>query len=331
MSSADEIIIDDGALRVVCLPLHGFVISEFHPSGVGNLLWSRQAASRLPDLPVQATSVADSDDFDDAVFIGGWFGMFPTAGLPGETDDDRIMHGDLPRVRWQVQDHDRSTVTATAEARPGFGMTRRLSVSGGVLVVETEIRNRTDHVQLVAYGEHPCLSRTAFRGGRVVVDAGIVRIPVAVTEPGAASLLPGSEGSWPWVSGIDGAARDASRIPAVADGTHDHVALSLDSGTFAVEAPSLKGRLVFSVDPETLPHVLIWRHFHPPASPWGADVFSPEAMSHPGRSLDDPGARAALRSLESGGSLRWRARAAWQPLGPLAVDDQSSGTFGDMT
>lgn len=330
MNGADEIAIDDGELRIVCLPSHGFVISEFHPSSVGNLLWSRHGASGFPELPAKATTVAATDDFDDAVFIGGWFGMFPTAGIPAEADVDRIVHGDLSRVRWQVQHRDRTEVSATAEARPGFAMTRTLSVSGGVLVVETEIRNRTDHVQLVAYGEHPCLSRDAFRGGRVLVDAGVVRIPAAVTEPGATSFRAGAEGSWPWVPGIDGAVRDASRIPVVADGTHDHVALSLDTGSFAAESPLLGGRLVFSVDPETLPHMLLWRHFRPPASLWGGDVFAPEAMSLPGRSFDDPGARDALRSVGPGERFRWRATATWQPFSPSADTDHPHRPSGDQ-
>ncbi|GGM64251.1 hypothetical protein [Microbacterium saperdae] len=312
MSDADEVIIGDAALRVACIPSHGFVISEFSPTGVGNLLWSRERVHAVRDLPLTASTVAESDDFDEAVFIGGWFGMFPTAGIPGAADGDRIVHGDLSRVRWRVRSRDRASIAATAEARPGFSMTRTLSVHSGVLTVDTVVRNDTEQVQLVAFGEHPCLSRAAFRAGRIRVDGGAIRVPGAVSDPVASTFRAGSTGTWPWVLGRDGTLKDASRIPAAVDGTHDHVIMSSGSGAFAVEAPLLGGRLEFSIDSEMLPHLLLWRHFRPVKSPWNGDVFSPEMMSIPGRSLDDLGARDSLLPLKPGKHLGWRATAEWR-------------------
>lgn len=306
-----SISLDDGTLRVSANLEHGFVVTELAPAGVGNVLWTRPNRTEAA-LPERADAVSATDDFDEHVFIGGWFGMFPTAGIPALTDSDRVMHGDLSRVRWSVEAQDALSVTASAWARPGFRMRRSVTVQAGALHVATEVQNVTADDQMISFGEHPCLARAVFAGGRISMDAVSLRVPEERSEPAAARLLPGQQGQWPLALGIDGAQHDISRIPAASDGSHDHVALEVAKGVVSVESPAHRGRLEFGFDSGLLPHVLLWRHFQPPATPWGGDVFSAEAMSTPGRSLQDPGAREALRLIPPDGRFSWQMSAVWK-------------------
>ena len=313
--------IDDGALRVVCHPAHGFVITELTPRGGENLLWRRDFDAA--GLPERARSTSTNDDFDDAVFLGGWFGMFPTAGIPGAADDDRVMHGDLPRVSWTVTNRGSDHVEARAFARPGFEMTRRLDIRDGVLMVSTSVQNLTDEPLAVAFGEHPCLSRAAFAGGSVALSARSVVVPNEVSDPAAITAQPGAAGSWPFVPGLDGRPHDMSAIPTQADGSHDHLLLALDASLVRVHAPG-RGLLTLTSDEDRLGHLLLWRHFRPVASPWQGDVFSPELISLPARSLDDPGARDGLRTVQPGATLSWCVYATWTPATPTIPDSGAS-------
>lgn len=305
------IVLSDPRLRVACEPEHGAVVTELAPAGRENLLWRR--ATEPAALPERVRTRRDADDFDTEVFVGGWFGMFPTAGIPGAADADRVMHGDLPRVSWRVVRHSATTLTLSAEARPGFALTRALSLVDGTLTVRTEACNRTGTPLAVSFGEHPCLAREAFAGGRVRMAAAGAVVPAEASSPGSVSVLPGSRAEWPMLPGAHGGLHDLSVIPREPDATHDHVLVDVVGSMVAVESPRLSGALEFRFDPKATPHLLLWRHFLPADTPWDGDVFSPEFLSLPGRSLDDPGAREALRVVEPGATISWSLAARWLP------------------
>ncbi len=123
--------------------------------------------------------------------------MFPTAGLPAADAQAQWMHGEAARLPWTVTHLDAQTVTAELHTpSSGFQLTRTLRLDDEGLFVQTTAVNRSGAVREITYGEHPCLSRPAFAGGRldIAVRAATVLPPA---QPAAASVAPGPVARWP--------------------------------------------------------------------------------------------------------------------------------------
>lgn len=309
------------ATLLECEPDHGFVITRLVLEDGGNdLLWSRPDASVAP-LPVSLDTPADSDDFDDRVFIGGWFGMFPTAGIP-EAGDGRLMHGVLSRLRWDVVDHGETSVTAELRT-PEWTVERMVAVDDGRARVETRARNDSGDAQEVSFGDHPCLSREVFGGGRISLQAADVWITPEASEPDAARLRPDQRTTWPFAQAPDGTEARLDAIPDRADASHDHVSVKLAAPTVHVSAPSLRGSLRIDVDARATPYLLLWSHYRPALSPRQGDTLGVEAMSTPGRTVADARAADAMRAVAPGDVVSWRMEMSWvaDPAGEDGRDE----------
>lgn len=299
-------------LSVVAHPAHGFVITEFVPTAAGrNLLWQR------PDAPLHDLGAAiagpSGEAFDEEVFAGGWFTMFPVAGIPGRDDAGLAMHGELPRMRWTVEEVTPTSLRCSARTPwTGFSVSRELSIEGSTLTVRTRARNNSAEPVPVTLGEHPCLARDAFAGGRIDMEILSAAVSAEVSDPEAAKLVPGAAVRWPDAPMADGSTRDLRVVPEAADGRHDHVAAVLGGGELSVSSPALSGRFVFRVDTAELPNVLLWEHFRPRRSPWQGDVFSLEVCSAYGRTLDEARTVAPIPVIASGESIEWTVSATWE-------------------
>lgn len=299
-------------LSVVTHPAHGFVITEFVPTAVGrNVLWQRPDAP-LHDLGAAIDAGPSVEAFDDEVFAGGWFTMFPIAGIPGREDAGLAMHGELPRMRWNVEEVTPTSLRCSAKTPwTGFTVSRELSIEGATLTVRTSARNDAVAGVAVTFGEHPCLDRGLFAGGRIGMNVLSAAVSAEVSDPEAATLIPGSPIVWPEVTLADGSTRDLRIVPEAADGRHDHVAAVLGGSELSVTSPGSGGSFVMTVDTEELPNVLLWEHFRPRRSPWEGDVFSLEVCSAYGRTLDEARTVAPLPVVPSGGVVSWTVSASW--------------------
>lgn len=156
-----------GASAAVVHPAYGCLISSFEVEGV-ELLYSRGGVpSSLP--PLGPPGRASERDFDDGIFRGGWFPMFPVAGMP---DESTWQHGWAPRVAWEVgarrSDSLRSSAGGDFLDGGGARVVREIRLSRGALTVFTAITNSGDGMRTYTFGEHPCFPRELFAGGAIV-------------------------------------------------------------------------------------------------------------------------------------------------------------------
>ena len=292
-------------------PRHGCVITELRPTAAGrNLLWSRPSAP-LHDLDGSIAPGPAIDQFDETVFAGGWFGMFPLAGIPGAGDTDIPMHGDVPRIAWEVARLDPDSAVCTARTPSGFDVERSLRLDGPSLRVATRARNVSGVERIATWGEHPCFARDVFAGGSLSIDASSAFITPEASDPAATRFAPGQRFDWPRALGVHGGYDDVTLVPTIADGRHDHVCATLAAPDLEVTAPGLGGRIRVSVDLTSTPELLYWQHFLPDSSPWSGDVFGLEVCSAPGRTLDDARAANAVSVVAPEGVVEWSMTVAW--------------------
>lgn len=290
-------------LRVTVAPQHGFTIAGIALAGSDhNVLWNPPTASFDP-LPTDDLGPAGEPSieyFDRRILAGGWFPMFPTAGLPGSAAD-RWMHGELPRVAWQVTDQSDAHVTAVVDT-PGSGIRvhRTVRVVSDTVAVTIRAENRSGRTQRVTYGEHPCFARSLFASGAVLAHPARARVTSAADPPNA-HLIADADFPWPTAPSAAGDTIDLSKIPATADGRHDHISLADIS---SVQLRGARHVVDLAWDPVQMPHALLWQHFRPAGSPWDGDVFAIEPMSAPGRTFDDAEHAGSVTDLLPGHILR---------------------------
>lgn len=316
---AAEVVLQNELVRVVCVPGHGMLLTEMSPLRQEvNLLWQREDPP-LQEFTEPAAATAAGDPFDETVFAGGWFGMFPNAGIPGVADTNVQLHGTFPRHKWEVIDQGDTSLSCRLRAE-GFSAVRTVSLDGASVRVATTVTNEDVNSQEVSFGEHPCFDRSAFAGGRVELTAKSSFITPELSEPGSHRFVPGQQFGWPEAQDTNGRGARVDTIPSVADGTHDHLCIELDTVEIVLHAPDLAGKVIVRVDIEHTPYLLFWRHFLPAGSPWAGDVFGIETMSTPGRTRDDARQASALTTLQAGGFLTWQLELLWQDTPARALD-----------
>ncbi|MGV8849702.1 MAG: hypothetical protein ACOH16_09155 [Propionibacteriaceae bacterium] len=142
------------------------------------LLWSTPTKLSRPLGPTGETS---RQYFDEHVFAGGWFPMFPMAGGPGSRRDLRL-HGEAPRIDWSLEERALGTVHAwTTLPQSQTQLTRTIRVDESRVEVVTLVRNRGLEPLEVTAGEHPCF-HAALLGIREI-DLGGEPVPIGDGQP----------------------------------------------------------------------------------------------------------------------------------------------------
>ena len=143
--------------------------------------------------------------------------------------------------------------------------------------------NRSGAVREITYGEHPCLSRPAFAGGRldIAVRAATVLPPA---QPAAASVAAGLGGALaprrrPAPERGNPTARSTwARCPCGPTARTTTSAWTSPTARIAISAPGLGRVLRITVDPGELGHVLLWRHHQPRGPALGRGRVRPRAV-----------------------------------------------------
>jgi len=289
-------------LTVECFPEHGFVIGAIRPhSTQRNILWNPRGASfeALPVGDLGEPGAASIESFDRGILAGGWFVMFPTAGLPGESGN-HWMHGEAPRLLWEViSATDVAVVCRLTTPVSGFELVRSVMLTDATVEVTTTATNLSGEIRHVTFGEHPCFSREQFAGGTIRANPLRART-TSTADPSNSNLVESTPFHWPSAPALGGNDFDLSEVPLRADGRHDHVGLEgIDECELRGEATSV----FLKWDRLAMPNALIWQHFTPVGSPWGGDVFAVEPSSAPGRSLTDAQDSAAVTLVGAGESV----------------------------
>ncbi|MGW9269080.1 hypothetical protein [Microbacterium sp. NPDC055599] len=261
-----------GEARVAIAPAHGCLIHELD-DGAGDVLWADGRPPRVLD-PSPVVGEESAREFDEDILLGGWFPMFPAAGVPTATTQQ---HGWAPRVPWAVVEHTETRVTCTAAGPFLDGgvaeLTRSVELEARALTVSTTVRNAGVDAGAFTWGEHPCFSRERFATGRAVFEG----------EPVAA-------------------------VPARADGAAGHLARSARGASAAVVGP--RGAVTLTDAAGTLPHWLLWFN-HASAELPRADTLAWEPSTAAGLGVGDALAAGAVERLGAGDVFHAVVRCEW--------------------
>jgi galactose mutarotase-like enzyme len=311
----DDVVLADEHWCVTVAPTRGMLIRDAIdvPSGAA-ALWQKPAPGLgPPSRSLPPPGPASIDTFWD-VFAGGWFPMFPAAGFTGELDGaPTLFHGELNRLPWEIVDRAPASVVAHVDTvRAPFSVTRRVALDRGELRIDTAIANVGAAPASYLYGEHPCLWRATFAGGRLRLDARDAWVPTPSFTPDQAVLRPGERFAWPAGPGHAGPL-DVSVVPEQPDGRRDHACVALSRGRIGVTAPRFGRELLLELDLIATPYVLLSFAY----DDW--DMLAVEPLSAPGRGVADAVADGAVRTLAPGERLQTGIAARWQALAPRSL------------
>lgn len=261
-----------GGARATVAPAHGCLIAEIDP-GPGSLLWADGRQPRLLEAS-RTVGEASAREFDDEVLVGGWFPMFPSAGIPTATTQQ---HGWAPRVAWTVLDSSEAHVACTVTGRFLDGgaaeLTRIVTLETDALTVATTVRNAGSGLRSFTWGEHPCFSRDMFAGGHVVF-----------------------------------AGERVAAVPRLADESEGHLCRQGHGASASVIGAKLTVSLIDEAG--TLPHWLLWHNYTADELP-RADTLAWEPSTAPGLGLGDALATDTLQRLGPGETFHATLRCEW--------------------
>lgn len=261
----------DGA-RVTIAPAHGCLIEQIDP-GDGNILWTDGRRPRLLE-PSGLVGEESAREFDDDVLVGGWFPMFPNAGIPTPNTQQ---HGWAPRVRWTVVDRTPTRVVCVAKGPFLDGgvaeVMRTLDLEPDALTVSSTVRNAGDGVRSFTWGEHPCFSRDRFAPGHAVFA-----------------------GEW------------MAAVPGQANGAAGHNSRSGPKATASVVGPRQTVSLIDEAG--TLPHWLYWYNYAAAELP-RADTLAWEPSTAAGLGVADAMDADEVERLGPGETFQATLRCEW--------------------
>lgn len=294
----ESVVLASSSLFARVSPQHGCRIDQLWGKSLPKWLWERPAPPQqvraLPsDLgPSGHKSIASFD----SIFVGGWFPMLPTAGLPGQLEG-RVswLHGEACRLPWVVESVFANSITARLRLQTSpLEVRRRISIEGRSVSVFTAIENLSEAALLYTFGEHPCFSRDLFAGARLDISASRA-VALGPLTPHRAQLRVNDDFTWPHAPLRAGGHMNLSQVPPLPVGAQDHVCLTLKSGVLRIQTPkSLCINLKF--DLEQFPFLLLWLCTGKAGE---ADVFALEPMSSWGWSPDHAVASGTTRVLNS--------------------------------
>ncbi len=261
-----------GGVRVSIAPAHGCLIQGIE-LGAGNILWTDGRSPRML-APSTLLGPESAREFDDEVLIGGWFPMFPSAGVP---TPETQQHGWAPRVPWAVTEHDETRLVCVAEGPFLDGgraeVTRMIRLDPDALTVTSTVRNAGRGVRTFTWGEHPCFSRSHFAGG----SAGIGREPLVA-------------------------------VPANPNGAAGHITLRAPGAAASLGGP--RGAVTLTDVEGTLAHWLLWINYAAVDLP-RADTLAWEPSTAAGLGVGDAIAADAVERLGAGETFRASVRCEW--------------------
>jgi hypothetical protein len=287
VSTPDVIALDDGQVRVECLPGQGFTLASIVDRESGaEALWRRAAYEAAPCRRwLGPAGEASIETFID-VFVGGWFESSSTA------------------VEARV-----------ALVRRPLVLTRRVELADGLVRLHERVENVSDAAVPYLWGHHPCLSRATFAGGRIELDVAEALVPAPAHDAAAAVLAPGHRFTWPHAPAAAGGSVDVGLVPDAPDGRLDHVCLVPGRGELRVGAPRHGRSFGLRWELARFPFLLLWEELGGPGG-WpfwgGADTFALEFSTNPGRSTADARAQDRIDVLGARETVATTVEAAWQ-------------------
>ena len=232
--------LENELLRVSFLVDKGTDIIEFlHKPTDTDFMWRsplgvRDPATFVPTIPRPEGAFLD-------YYGGGWQECFPTGGDETEYAGTRFgPHGEICLIPWQyvvIEDRpERIAVRFQVRTyRTPFLVEKTVTLDrhSAALDFEERVVNEGAVPMAFVWGHHPAFG-APFLDPSCVVDLPAATVRTLAVAP-TSRCVPGSDYTWPYVSGTDGQRIDLSSIPPLETRSYDMAYLrDLEDGWFAV-------------------------------------------------------------------------------------------------
>ncbi len=263
------IVLENELLRVAILPDKGAEICSlrFKPTDVDPLL-SLPRGLRAP-TPFPPTISSRDGSFND-FYVGGWQEMLPSAGGPATVSGAEIgRHGEVALLPWQweITEDDSARVAVrlwVRTVRTPFYLERIMSLESGhaTLNIQETVTNEGGEELPLMWGHHLAFGEP-FLDDSCVLQAPAERVEVHAGLPHPSNrLTAGRTGSWPIMTGTNGAPVDLRPIPSRDARSADMLyLLGLRAGWYALTNRRLGQSLVVEWDTNAFPVLWVWQEF----------------------------------------------------------------------
>ena len=250
-----------GDLQLEIIPQEGAVLANFRINKVSFLAQTPWADSVQP-LPVPA---ADERSWVEN-WCGGWQLCAPNTGSATEQSAEPAFHGAASQADWAITEVNNDSLTLNwLDSRGEIELSRRWSVSAGVVTAETTATNHSAKRKAVGFAEHLILGSDFLQPLKNGAVANLSFCPSATIielDYSGAPLKATGKPSQPAPQFTQLTMQQQAKVFALANSKNKSI---------SVEVAGWVAR----IDWEGLSHALIWQEFATSTeSPWNNQVYA---------------------------------------------------------
>jgi hypothetical protein len=289
MAKAVTLLVGDAQLEII--PQEGAVLADFQIGGMSFLAQTPWAET------VQPSNVPAADERGWVEnWRGGWQLCAPNTGSATEQSAEPAFHGAASQATWQITEVNPNSLTLKwIDSRGEIELSRRWSVSAGVVSAETSATNHSSHRKAVGFAEH------------LILGSGFLQ-PL---KHGAVAELTFCPASTIVELDYSGAPLDSTGQHYVPALEFSRLSIAQPAKVFALAKPKNKSisvevaGWVAKIDWHGLDHALIWQEFATSTdAPWNSQVYAlgiePTNVAHGLGANDSVGP-----FLEAGETVSW--------------------------
>jgi galactose mutarotase-like enzyme len=248
-----RVTLSNGVIRVEVLPeLGGKLVSLCLLDG------NHEFLLRPPEREYRRAAYgAVFEDYDTS----GFDECFPTVAecvYPNEPFGGMRLpdHGELWSIPWQVETSSHGLTLKASGTRMDYTFRKRLRLEGPDVVIEYELKNRSDHEFRYLWSAHPLLSVSP--GAEIVLPAEVSSVQVNWSLGDRLGRL-GEECAWPITQLPNGGIDELHRMKMPETGTADKLFTPpLRHGYCALYDRPRGHSIAFLFDPLKVPYVGLW-------------------------------------------------------------------------
>jgi len=259
MATSVTLLVGDSQLEII--PQEGAVLADFQINGMSFLAQTPWSATVQPS-PLPAA--------DERAWVekwrGGWQLCAPNTGSATEQSAEPAFHGAASQANWAITEVNPDSLTLNwSDSRGEIELSRRWSVSAGVVKAETTATNHSANRKAVGFAEHLILGSDFLQPLRHGAAANLSYCPAATIVELDYSGAP-----------LEGKGQPS--VPAV---EFSQLSVAQPAKVFALASPKNKSisvevaGWVARIDWEGLDHALVWQEFATSTeAPWNSQVYA---------------------------------------------------------
>ncbi|MFF2844095.1 hypothetical protein [Paenarthrobacter sp. NPDC057981] len=193
-------------------------------------------------------------------YRGGWQETLPNAGVASELDGMPLpMHGEGSVIPWRILDVDGSYCVLETNLRPTLRATRRMTLNGGVLQLESAVTNTGILPVPMVWGHHPAFAANSET---------LLHLPETsyVVEESMSDRIDSQKGTWPAAT-ADGLEVNLSQFGSDA-GQRLVYCSGHAEGWAVIQQGAGLPHVAMSWDANAYPAIWVWQNRGEPGFPW---------------------------------------------------------------